>query len=77
MKIIEKIIDGCSEVKKNPDIHKDAKTLATLVIKDCNDALKKEWVGLTDEEIKNSMQGHNTQVDFARAIEAKLKEKNT
>jgi hypothetical protein len=38
---------------------------------------KKEWVGLTDEEIKNSMQGHNTQVDFARAIEAKLKEKNS
>ena len=38
---------------------------------------KKEWVGLTDEEIKNSMRGHNTQVDFARAIEAKLKEKNT
>ena len=37
---------------------------------------KKEWVGLTDEEIKNSMQGHNTQIDFARAIEAKLKEKN-
>ena len=39
-------------------------------------APKKEWVGLTDEEIKNSMQGHNTQVEFARAIEAKLKEKN-
>ena len=38
---------------------------------------EKEWVGLTDEEIKNSMQGHNTQVDFARAIEAKLKEKNS
>lgn len=37
---------------------------------------KKKWVGLTDEEIKNSMQGHNTQVEFARAIEAKLKEKN-
>ena len=37
---------------------------------------KKEWVGLTDDEIKNSMQGHNTQVEFARAIEAKLKEKN-
>jgi hypothetical protein len=36
-----------------------------------------EWVGLTDEEIKNSMRGHNTQVEFARAIEAKLKEKNT
>ena len=39
--------------------------------------IQKEWVGLTDEEIKNSMRGHNTQVDFARAIEAKLKEKNT
>ena len=38
---------------------------------------KKEWVGLTDDEIKNSMRGHNTQVEFARAIEAKLKEKNT
>jgi hypothetical protein len=38
---------------------------------------EKEWVGLTDEEIKNSMRGHNTQVEFAKAIEAKLKEKNT
>jgi hypothetical protein len=38
---------------------------------------KKEWVGLTDEEIKNSMRGHNTQVEFARALEAKLKEKNS
>ena len=37
---------------------------------------QREWVGLTDGEIKNSMQGHNTQVDFARAIEAKLREKN-
>jgi predicted transglutaminase-like cysteine proteinase len=40
-------------------------------------APKKEWVGLTDEEIKNSMRGHNTQVEFARALEAKLKEKNS
>ena len=39
--------------------------------------VRKEWVGLTDDEIKNSMRGHNTQVEFARAIEAKLKEKNT
>ena len=42
-----------------------------------NSIPKKEWVGLTDEEIKNSMRGHNTQVEFARAIEAKLKEKNS
>jgi hypothetical protein len=43
---------------------------------------KKEWVGLTDEEI-NSVR-HNrdwtapwTDTTFARAIEAKLREKNT
>jgi hypothetical protein len=45
-------------------------------LKEKNKPAKKKWVNLTDEEIKNSMQGHNTQVDFARAIEAKLKEKN-
>ena len=32
-----------------------------------------EWVGLTDDEIAQLMY---TQFDFARAIEAKLKEKN-
>ena len=74
--IIEKIIDGCSEVKKNPEIHKDAKSLATLVIKDCNDALKKEWVGLTLEEIKDILDcGRGGLVDIKKA-EQKLKEKN-
>ena len=40
---------------------------------------KKEWVGLTDEEIKECLQGLPTQtIDvYARRIEAKLKEKNT
>jgi hypothetical protein len=40
---------------------------------------RKEWVGLTDEEMENLvgfMRG-NTMIDFARAIEAKLKEHNT
>jgi len=41
---------------------------------------KKEWVGLTDEEIAdiaNSCRWSNTyHADFARAIEAKLKDKN-
>lgn len=51
-----------------------------------NDATqKREWVGLTDEEISNawysavhiaSVEGSATK-QFARAIEAKLKEKNT
>jgi hypothetical protein len=44
---------------------------------------QKEWVGLTDEEILEEYRqsygddGNLTDVYFARAIEAKLKEKNT
>jgi len=38
---------------------------------------KKEWVGLTDEEIWQMSQFNcGTRGEFARAIEAKLKEKN-
>ncbi|CAB4166341.1 hypothetical protein UFOVP1025_5 [uncultured Caudovirales phage] len=43
-------------------------------------AEKKEWVGLTDEEI-NSIEfpesGTATMKDFVRIIESKLKDKNT
>ena len=39
---------------------------------------KREWVGLTDEEIKEIWGSYFSRgVEFARAIEAKLKEKNT
>ena len=49
---------------------------------------KREWVGLTDEEDRDisfnlpikwtgHLQGAASIYDFARAIEAKLKEKNT
>ena len=42
---------------------------------------KKEWVGLTDEEIADVANecrwSSKYHTDFARAIEAKLKEKNT
>ncbi len=34
------------------------------------------WVGLTDEEI-NALDYSGTRIEFVRAIEAKLKEKNT
>ena len=39
---------------------------------------KKEWVGLTDEEIYEAVENSNSVLvkDMARAIEAKLKEKN-
>ena len=36
---------------------------------------KKEWVGLTDREI-DDLDYSGTRVEFARDIEAKLKEKN-
>ena len=39
---------------------------------------EREWVGLTDEEISAiDWKSDETLHDFARAIEAKLKEKNT
>ena len=38
---------------------------------------KKEWQGLTDEEIEKLYLGSFDEGQFARAIEAKLKEKNT
>jgi len=40
---------------------------------------EREWVGLTDEEIQECLQGLPTQtIDvYARRIEAKLKERNT
>jgi hypothetical protein len=42
---------------------------------------QRTWVGLTDEEVKNFVQAvwprEATPTDYIRAIEAKLKEKNT
>jgi hypothetical protein len=41
-------------------------------------AAQRQWVGLTDAEVMHTMSGDWTsQFYFARAIEAKLKEKNT
>jgi hypothetical protein len=40
---------------------------------------QRPWVGLTDGEIKATaeIQGMNDRITFARAIEARLKERNT
>jgi len=38
--------------------------------------LKKEWEGLTEEDIYDAMDNED-EFDFAKTIEAKLKEKNT
>ena len=36
---LKEIIEGCRNVKEDSGVHKDAKDLATLVIKDCNTLL--------------------------------------
>ena len=45
--------------------------------KECNWCGEKEWVGLTDEDISEIVRGTHNTGSFVRAIEAKLKEKNT
>ena len=43
-----------------------------------HDYIPRLWVGLTDEEIDTwNIVGHESLHEFVRAIEAKLKEKNT
>jgi hypothetical protein len=41
IKVFKKIIEGCQNIKEEPDCHEDAKKLASLIIKDCNMALRK------------------------------------
>ncbi len=50
-----------------------------LYIKHMHDSTKRPWVGLTDDERKETWWSceQHTPTTFARAIEAKLKEKNT
>ena len=43
-----------------------------------SDRPKREWIGLTEDEIDTwNIVGHESLREFVRAIEAKLKEKNT
>jgi hypothetical protein len=37
---MERVIQGCQNVKEEEGLHKDAKSLAKLVIKECNTLLK-------------------------------------
>ena len=58
-------------------LHKDT-NLFGVHLKAGEYVRKKEWVGLTDEEInKWNIMEHESLIEFVRAIEAKLKEKNT
>jgi hypothetical protein len=40
VKVFEKIVQGCADVRQEKDIHKDAKELALLIMGDCNRAIR-------------------------------------
>lgn len=66
----------------NPYLQDILHNITTRLAKLEEAQVKKEWVGLTDEEILEEYRqsygddGNLTDVYFARAIESKLKEKN-
>jgi transketolase N-terminal domain/subunit len=52
-----------------------AETFAKLVA--AKALVQRTWVGLTDDEISALSKGHIVRSTYAKAIEAKLKEKNS
>ena len=71
-----KMYDECMNLADGLDVEK----FAELVRADEREACaKRQWIGLTDEEIHN-IKGYREDRElfrFAKVIEAKLKEKNT
>ena len=81
-----------TEIKQNPDgsytitdAHSTADVVRWLLTQDnketilylLGDTPQRTWVGLTDEEISELIRATHNTGSFVRAIEAKLKEKNT
>ena len=61
-----------------PEIYRFAQLLNDEKMKQWDEwRAKREWVGLTDEDISEIVRGTHNTGSFVRAIEAKLKEKNT
>jgi hypothetical protein len=63
------------EVNEDVDVNEAAKKVLEAM-QLMLDNQKRTWVGLTDEEI-NALDYSGTRIEFVRAIEAKLKAKNT
>ena len=71
-------LPDCMDAKKQ---EADELTIAYMSgLYDGKKAKKREWIGLTDEEVKHEWEVWRTNVPryagFAKGIEAKLKEKN-
>jgi hypothetical protein len=65
-------------LSRDPCVHANtAIEMIDAILKE-HPAAQRQWVGLTDAEVMQTMSGDWTsQFYFARAIEAKLREKNT
>jgi hypothetical protein len=81
-----KMYNECMNLADGLDVAKFAELVRADEREACAKVIappKKEWVGLTDEEVSDILDreiGFNScwgpETDFARAIEARLKEKN-
>jgi len=61
-----------------PEIYRFAQLLNDEKMKQWDEwKAKREWVGLTDEEMKELWENKGWYVTMFKAVEAKLKEKNT
>ena len=61
-----------------PEIYRFAQLLNDEKMKQWDEwRAKREWVGLTDEEMKELWENKGWYVTMFKAVEAKLKEKNT
>jgi hypothetical protein len=71
-------IKAALEAKDEPD-HSDELTIAYMSgLHRGKEVAQRTWVGLTDDEIDTwNIVGHESLREFVRAIEDKLKEKNT
>ena len=67
-----------SEIEMNPYLQDILHNITTRLVKLEEAQEKKEWVGLTDEEISKIYDDCDDweHYEYERAIEAKLKEKN-
>ena len=79
---LERLIEAVKAEKRCPTCEALARTV--MLDQTSHDAQRKPWVGLTDEDTRKINQevwgyvsaDHTRMWDYARAIEAKLKEKN-
>jgi hypothetical protein len=71
LKMAIKALEACKEALEQPQ----PRLFLDLSNSHGNHPVNKEWQGLTDDEISQLFVGH-TAIDFARAIEQALKEKN-